>query len=320
MNISLANKLSALRRESSLSEEELAAFLNITSQKVISWESAESEPTASELFELSKLYHISVDEILKSEIAEVSQPISLKKERPDYIREKRPESYTEKEIFPQGYKASENRQGYPNITFAEPEYNDIKIETVNSTKQRNDQRAYQNAYQNSAKGADKGTQSPFELGGIITPETAEKIEIGLNKAGEAVGTVVDKIADEVRRSVSEQKAQSVKKSDGDYDYNYSYSYSTPPGAKPTFKNAREQAKWEKHQDKLHRREEKKERKRRAFLLDKLLPFFAIPAMIIAYEQSGDEWIVLLGIFLMIIYYIISDHIKIRLYDKYNPPE
>jgi transcriptional regulator with XRE-family HTH domain len=312
MNISLANKLSALRRESSLSEEELAAFLNITNDKVISWERAESEPTASELFELSKLYHISVDEILKSEIAEVSQPISLKKERPDYIREKRPESYTEKEVFPQGYKASENRQGYPNITFAEPDYNDIKIETVNSTKQKADQRAYQGAERDFSK------QSPFELGGIITPETAEKIESGLNKAGEAVGTVVDKIADEVKRAVAENKAQSVKDSDS------SYTYSTPPGAKPAFKNAREQAKWERYQDKLHRREEKRERKRRAFLLDKLLPFFAIPAMIIAYEQSHDEWIVLLGIFLMIIYYIISDHIKLKLelkeYRKQNPPE
>jgi transcriptional regulator with XRE-family HTH domain len=308
MNISLANKLSALRRESSLSEDELAAFLNISGEKVVSWERAESEPTASELFELSKLYHISVDEILKSEIAEVSQPISLKKDHPDYIREKRPESYTEKEVFPQGYKASEGRQGYPNITFAEPEYSDIKIETVNSTKQR--------TYQETGKSAPN--QSPFELGGIITPETAEKIEIGLNKAGEAVGTVVDKIADEVKRAVSEKEAQNAKKSDS------SYSYSTPPGARPTFKNAHEQAKWERYQEKQIRREAKRERKRRTFLLDKLLPFIVIPPMLIAYDHSNDEWIPLAGILFMIIYYIISDHIKLKMelkeYKKINPPE
>jgi transcriptional regulator with XRE-family HTH domain len=303
MNISLANKLSALRRESGLSEQELAAFLNIPEQKVLSWERAESEPTASELFELSKLYHISIDEILKSEISEVSQPISLKKERPDYIREKRPESYTEKEVFPQGYRQSEDRQKYPNITFAEPEYNDIKIETVNSTKQRE----YQKAEAKTEKDAIKG-QSPFELGGIITPETAVKIESGINKAGEAFGNVIDKVATEVHRGLSDADTKSKQ------------GYSSPPGENPSFKNAREQAKWERYQDKLHRREAKRERKKRAFLLDKLLPFLAIPAMIILYEYSGDEWEVIVGIFLMIIYYIISDHIKDRLYDKRNPPE
>jgi transcriptional regulator with XRE-family HTH domain len=303
MNISLANKLSALRRESSLSEEELAAFLNITNEKVISWERAESEPTASELFELSKLYHISVDEILKFEIAEVSQPISLKKERPDISREKRPENYTETEIYPQGYKANEERKGYPNITFAEPDYNDIKIETVNSTKQQTHQGA---------------SQSPFELGGIITPETAEKIESGLNKAGEAVGTVVDKIADEVRRAVSEKEAQSVKESDSNR------SYSSPPGARPTFKNAHEQARWERYQDKLHRREEKRERKRRAFLLDKLFPIIIGVLFYMTVIEQGAEGLIGPLLLSLPIYYIISDHIKTKLelreYKKRNPPE
>ncbi|MDR0944193.1 MAG: helix-turn-helix domain-containing protein [Ruminococcus sp.] len=316
MNISLANKLSALRRESSLSEDELAVFLNITGERVYSWERAESEPTATELFELSKLYHISVDEILKSEIAEVSQPISLKKERPDYIREKRPESYTEKEVFPQGYKASENRQGYPNITFAEPEYNDIKIETVNSTAGRDYQGTYHKPEYNTESKTETSKQSPFELGGIITPETAEKIEIGLNKAGEAVGTVVDKIADEVRRAASENKAQSVSKSDS--------SYSSPPGAKPVYKNAHEQAKWEKYQYKQSRREEKRERKKRAFLLDKLFPIIIGILFYITVIDAGAEGLIAPLLLSIPVYYIISDHIKLRLelkrYKKQNPPE
>jgi transcriptional regulator with XRE-family HTH domain len=306
----------------------LASFLNISVDKVISWERAESEPTASELFELSKLYHISIDGLLKSEAAEVSQPISLKKERPDYIRERRPESYTEKEIFPKGYtadtgssglkgpwsgeqtlyKQGESRQNYPNITFDEPTFNDIKIETVNSTAQKS---------QTRSEGDTSHKQSPFELGGIITPETADKIETGLNKAGMVLGSVIDKVADEVHKGIAD--ADIPKKT----SQKENYSYNSPPDTAQMYKTPFEQPEQphrDRHQERLMRKEAKRERKKRAFLLDKLLPFIVLPPVFIAYDHSNDEWIPLAGILFMVIYYIISDHIKIKLYDRKNPPE
>ncbi|MDR0974454.1 MAG: helix-turn-helix domain-containing protein, partial [Ruminococcus sp.] len=124
MNIPLANRLSALRRESNLSENDLAAFINVTAEKIISWERAESEPTASELFELSKLYHISIDELIRSEQFDASEPISLKKDRPSvslsepisssgFVREKAPDKPADHEIYPEGYKgAAVNHGGY----------------------------------------------------------------------------------------------------------------------------------------------------------------------------------------------------------------
>jgi transcriptional regulator with XRE-family HTH domain len=121
MNISLANKLSLLRRDAGLSEDELAAFINVLTERIIAWERAESEPTASELFEISKLYHVSIDELIKSEQFDTSMPISLKKERPsvslsperenNFIREKLPENPTDREVYPVGYKGGAGANG-----------------------------------------------------------------------------------------------------------------------------------------------------------------------------------------------------------------
>lgn len=64
MTIETANKLIELRKSRGLSQEELAERLNISRQAVSKWERAESSPDIDNIIELSRLYGISVDELL----------------------------------------------------------------------------------------------------------------------------------------------------------------------------------------------------------------------------------------------------------------
>ena len=65
MNLEIANRLVALRKENNLSHEALAEKLGISRQAVSKWERAEASPDTDNLIALAKLYHISLDELLK---------------------------------------------------------------------------------------------------------------------------------------------------------------------------------------------------------------------------------------------------------------
>lgn len=65
MNLEIANRLVALRKEKHLSQEALAEKLGISRQAVSKWERAEASPDTDNLIALAKLYHISLDELLK---------------------------------------------------------------------------------------------------------------------------------------------------------------------------------------------------------------------------------------------------------------
>ncbi|MBO4383851.1 MAG: helix-turn-helix domain-containing protein [Clostridia bacterium] len=69
MTIEIANKLIELRKNKGLSQEELADRLGISRQAVSKWERAESSPDIDNIMMLSKLYGISVDELLLNENA-----------------------------------------------------------------------------------------------------------------------------------------------------------------------------------------------------------------------------------------------------------
>lgn len=77
MNIEIADRLVALRREHRLSQEELAAQLGVSRQAVSKWERAESSPDTDNLIALARLYGISLDELLLSGggVAFQSQPM-----------------------------------------------------------------------------------------------------------------------------------------------------------------------------------------------------------------------------------------------------
>lgn len=69
----LYEKLYELRRASGMSQEELAEKLGVSRQAVSKWESGATQPELSKLIELSKLYSVSIDELLSLEHAKPEQ-------------------------------------------------------------------------------------------------------------------------------------------------------------------------------------------------------------------------------------------------------
>lgn len=67
MNIEIANRLVQLRKQHGLSQEELAARLGLSRQAVSKWERAEASPDTDNLILLSRVYGISIDELLRTE-------------------------------------------------------------------------------------------------------------------------------------------------------------------------------------------------------------------------------------------------------------
>lgn len=67
MNIEIANRLVQLRKQHGFSQEELAARIGISRQAVSKWERAEASPDTDNLITLSRLYGVSLDEILRTD-------------------------------------------------------------------------------------------------------------------------------------------------------------------------------------------------------------------------------------------------------------
>ncbi len=63
----LGNKLYELRKKAGLSQEELAEKLNVSRQAVSKWECGESLPDTNNLITISKLYGVSLDELVGNE-------------------------------------------------------------------------------------------------------------------------------------------------------------------------------------------------------------------------------------------------------------
>lgn len=67
MNIEIANRLVNLRKSNHLSQEALAEKLGISRQAVSKWERAEASPDTDNLILLARLYHVSLDELLRTD-------------------------------------------------------------------------------------------------------------------------------------------------------------------------------------------------------------------------------------------------------------
>lgn len=67
----LADKIIQLRKKNSWSQEELAELMGVSRQAVCKWEGAQSIPDINRLIQLSKLFNVSIDYLLKDEIEEV---------------------------------------------------------------------------------------------------------------------------------------------------------------------------------------------------------------------------------------------------------
>jgi len=67
MNIELANRFVALRKQRGYSQETLAEKLGVSRQAVSKWERGESSPDTDNLIALATIYEISLDELLKGD-------------------------------------------------------------------------------------------------------------------------------------------------------------------------------------------------------------------------------------------------------------
>ena len=68
----LGKKISEYRKLSNMTQEDLAVQLNVTSQAVSKWENDLSIPDLPILIELSNLFHVSLDELVKQKENSVS--------------------------------------------------------------------------------------------------------------------------------------------------------------------------------------------------------------------------------------------------------
>ena len=62
--IAFNKRLKDLRKENNVSQLELAKFLNMTKMAISHWESGHSEPSISQLIELSNYFDVTVDYLI----------------------------------------------------------------------------------------------------------------------------------------------------------------------------------------------------------------------------------------------------------------
>ena len=81
-------KLIELRKKQGLSQEELGYKLNVTRQTVSKWELGQTTPEMDKLIELSKLFNISIDELINGPIIQNNSNL-INEEQPRPIKEKK---------------------------------------------------------------------------------------------------------------------------------------------------------------------------------------------------------------------------------------
>lgn len=71
----LADKIIQLRKREGMSQEELAEKMNVSRQAVSKWESAQSLPDIDKILQLSQMFDVTTDYLLKDEIEETEQNV-----------------------------------------------------------------------------------------------------------------------------------------------------------------------------------------------------------------------------------------------------
>ena len=64
----LADKIIALRKKAGWSQEELAQQLNVSRQSVSKWEGAQSVPDLEKVLQMSRIFGVTTDFLLKDEV------------------------------------------------------------------------------------------------------------------------------------------------------------------------------------------------------------------------------------------------------------
>lgn len=76
----LAEKIMQLRKKSGWSQEELADKMNVSRQSVSKWESAQSVPDLDKILQLSKIFSVSTDYLLREEMEEAEYTCNMESE------------------------------------------------------------------------------------------------------------------------------------------------------------------------------------------------------------------------------------------------
>ena len=67
----IGNKILSLRKEAKLSQEALAEKMNVTRQTISKWELNETSPDIKQAKELSRIFKISLDELVDNDISDL---------------------------------------------------------------------------------------------------------------------------------------------------------------------------------------------------------------------------------------------------------
>ncbi len=67
----IGNKIMNLRKKNDLSQEELAEKVGVARQTISKWELGETSPDLKQAKELSKIFHVSLDELVDNDIKDV---------------------------------------------------------------------------------------------------------------------------------------------------------------------------------------------------------------------------------------------------------
>lgn len=80
-----ADKMIQLRKKAGWSQEELAAQLNVSRQSVSKWEGAQSTPDMNRIVQLSRIFGVSTDYLLKDDLEE-AEPLAIEGEETEGLR------------------------------------------------------------------------------------------------------------------------------------------------------------------------------------------------------------------------------------------
>ena len=84
--MTFGERLMSLRRARGLSQEALGDMLDVTRQTVSKWERGDSTPELEKLVELSRIFGVSLDELIKGDVEEMKQEINAQ-ERAGFNRD-----------------------------------------------------------------------------------------------------------------------------------------------------------------------------------------------------------------------------------------
>lgn len=270
MNVEIANRLQQMRKNNNLSQEELAEKIGVSRQAVSKWERAEASPDTDNLILLSRLYNVSLDELLRTDSRPVGGGVSLKKDNyKEPAREMRPENYTEEEIYP-------NRETVHNsIPQGAPFGADISEEESRKTSSEIDFGDFGKAVEKAGRAvgdvinaAGQKINEEMKKSDKDGKTFEDKLENGINKLGrgiEKAGMAIENSFDKLGQKIEEKEKK--------YNYNYNYSYN--------YSNSEKQGKKKKHKSNGQRPP--------MTLFDKLFPFIIVSLFFISAGLGIPHW-------------------------------